>query len=1595
VSAFSPIAIIGRACLLPGAQSPESLWAAIQRGEELLSEVPPGRWRVHPELLRGEGPDQLGSTRGGYIQDFQFDPQGYALPAHRLVGLDPLFQWSLYCARAALEDAGIKGEQPRAGLILGNLSFPSQEMSRLAEAHWLGLKGPRAENRFMSGLPALLTQKALALGLPSFALDTACASALYALKLACDRLHEGEADLMLAGAVNRADDLFIHMGFSALKALSPSGQSRPFHSEADGLLPAEGAGFLLLKRLADARRDGDQIHGVIRGIGLSNDGRGRGLLKPSVEGQRRAIEQALEVSGFSAEEISYLECHATGTHLGDSTELFSAAQIYQRSGLPIGSLKGNLGHLITASGLAGIIKLMEALKAKEFPRSRHLEGGVLQGSPYRLISTPEPWEGPLRAALSAFGFGGNNAHLILEAENPEIPDGAPPSPSAREPIALINLGMSWGSAEGVEEVLAALKAGAPGSYQTKEISLAIKGLRFPPQDLRETLPQQLMMLRCALEAIEEPLPEETGVFVGMGADPAVCRYGLRWRGEGGDPEEIIPVLSSAGVLGCMPNILANRLNSQFDLKGASFTISAEERSGLVALELAAEALRRGELEAALVGAVDLASDPVHTAAAQSLGLPQGADVALCLVLKRLRDVGQAPILALLSSNQQASSVDLPPLEAQTASGLFQLIAGLAQARPSQEISLSCRDMEGIESYAALLRGPAPLRGAALKRELRFPAHRAPLKEQPMLPAPSLPPLSGEPAQERPQPRSLEPALWREPLLLLTQVHQEQLEQQAALQKQFLQFQERSLALLIERGPLGGTQQSLAQERGVLFERADLEIHASGRISQLFGPLFEQQDAFHCQVRMPEPPLLLADRVIALEGEAGSMGLGRVQTETDVRGDAWYSHQGRMPAGVMIESGQADLLLISYLGIDFLNQGKRAYRLLACELSYHGGLPKAGETLEYDIRVDAHARQGDLRLFFFHYDCQVQGQLRLKVRGGQAGFFTEQELAESAGVLWSPEEGERSSQPRLDPPLISEIPAQLSSAQVQAFAEGRPWDCFGSRFDYTRTHSRSPQIQGGQMLLLGRVTCLEHQGGPWGRGYLQAESPIQADDWYFQGHFKNDPCMPGTLMFEGCLQAMALYMASLGHTIQRDGWRFEPVPEERYPLICRGQATPSSRLIRYEVFVDEVIAEPIPTLYADILCTVDGLKAFHARRMGLQLIPGWPLEDLHIGAQRHSEAVVRGGICFDGRGLLASALGPPSQAFGPMYRRFDGPRRVARLPGPPYHFMSRVTQIQGEIGVMEPGAEIELIYEIPPEAWYFQENGHPVMPFAILLEAALQPCGWLASYVGSALKERQDLSFRNLDGEGRVLAELKPNSGALHSRIKLLEISRSAGMIIERFEVECSLGNTPVYQLQTLFGFFPKAALEAQVGLPSSSVEEALFNAASSFSLDLRRRPAPYCEGSLSLAGPMLLMLDEISGYWPEGGARGLGQARGEKWVDPGEWFFKAHFFQDPVQPGSLGLEALLQLLQFVMIEKGAGGGMRAPRFESIALKQPMIWRYRGQVVPSNRRISTTLELKEYLHDERGVLACADGSLWVDGTRIYEARGLTIRVCEAL
>ena len=677
MTTFEPIAIVGTSCILPGALSPRELWQNVLDGRDLLTDPPPGHWGLDPHSLLTPKGDRVASIAGGYVRGFEskFNPAEFD---EDTTELDALFQWVLWGAREALRQSNHDTSRlcGRAGLVLGNLGYPSRSMARLAEALWLGTETPDARNRFHFGQPAQLAARALKLGLGGFSIDAACASSLYAIKLACDRLHDRQADLMLAGGINRADDLFLHAGFTALGALSPTGRSRPFHSEADGLVPAEGAAFLVLKRVEDAIAARDTILGVIRGIGCSNDGRGTGLLSPSQEGQVRAIRSAYEKASIDPSRVSYVECHATGTPVGDSTEIRSMEEVFLRNkGMPIGSLKSNLGHLITASGAAGVVKLLEALRAGILPPTRACDrpSDALRTSGFRVLSEPEVWESsaPRIAAISAFGFGGNNAHVILEEWQGSGEFRSHSSSLISRKIAITGVGVLAGEGHSTADFIRSLSIGESVGGAAKTVSLPIDGLRFPPRDLAQALPQHLLVLRAAQEALAESgdlAGPATGVFTAMEVDPAITRYGIRWRladlvrDRGVEPgaewldsvrNRIAPTLEGpAAVLGNMPNMTANRLNSQFDFSGSGFTVGKSEASGETALQLAIRAIRSGELDAALVCAVDLSCDPVHQHAVGPQRLT--ADAAVALVLQPLDDALQSgrPVYAIVDEDSR-------------------------------------------------------------------------------------------------------------------------------------------------------------------------------------------------------------------------------------------------------------------------------------------------------------------------------------------------------------------------------------------------------------------------------------------------------------------------------------------------------------------------------------------------------------------------------------------------------------------------------------------------------------------------------------------------------------------------------------------------------------------------------------------------------------------------------------------------------------------------------------------------------------------------------------------------------------------------------
>ncbi len=365
--------------------------------------------------------------------------------------------------------------------------------------------------------------------------------------------------------------------------------------------------------------------------------------------------------------------------------------------------------------------------------------------------------------------------------------------------------------------------------------------------------------------------------------------------------------------------------------------------------------------------------------------------------------------------------------------------------------------------------------------------------------------------------------------------------------------------------------------------------------------------------------------------------------------------------------------------------------------------------------------------------------------------------------------------------------------------------------------------------------------------------------------------------------------------------------------------------------------------------------------------------------------------FSREQILAFAVGDPSKAFGKPYRIFDKKREIARLPGPPYFFMDRVIKSDHPAWRMEPGGWIEAEFNMPEDGWYFKAARSETLPFCILLEIALQPCGWLAAYAGSALHSEDRLYFRNLGGEAKLLSAVHRTMGTLTMRSRLTGVSKAGGLIIQDFDLEVLNNGKMLYQGHTNFGFFTKASLSNQTGIKNSAFALQLTDEQKkSASLERFKDTAPLTPGDTTEDAPdempakALRMIDSMDIFLPRGGKYKKGYIRASKIVDPQEWFFKAHFYQDPVCPGSLGVESFLQVMQYFAFKTWK----IAPNKYQVSMPpHSHKWIYRGQITPGGKHIELQVHVKEA--DKETMTVTADGILLADGLCIYQMEDFMI------
>jgi acyl transferase domain-containing protein/acyl carrier protein/NADP-dependent 3-hydroxy acid dehydrogenase YdfG len=492
-----PLAIIGIGCLFPKAAGPGFFWANVKHGTDCIGDVPPTHWNpadyFDPDP---KAPDMTYARRGGFLSAVEFNPLEFGIAPRDIEATDTTQLLGLVAAKQALVDARVTLKNPppqppslkgggsktaadsplpsgrgvggvgspvdrdRVSVILGvtgTLELVIPLGARLGHPKWkramrdAGVPAeladdaaariaesyvPWQENSFpglLGNVVAGRIANKLDLGGTNCVVDAACASSLSAVHLAALELQTGRCDVAVTGGCDTFNDIFMFMCFSKTPALSPTGDAKPFDADGDGTILGEGLGMVVLKRLADAERDGDTVYAVLKGVGSSSDGKGKAIYEPSSAGQKKALLAAYRAAGVTPDTIELVEAHGTGTKVGDTVEVTALNEVYgglspkARPWCAIGSVKSQIGHTKAAAGAASLIKAALALYNKVLPPTlkvaRPVEPLRAPDSPFYVSTEMRPWlprrEHPRRAALSAFGFGGSNFHAVLEEHAPE------------------------------------------------------------------------------------------------------------------------------------------------------------------------------------------------------------------------------------------------------------------------------------------------------------------------------------------------------------------------------------------------------------------------------------------------------------------------------------------------------------------------------------------------------------------------------------------------------------------------------------------------------------------------------------------------------------------------------------------------------------------------------------------------------------------------------------------------------------------------------------------------------------------------------------------------------------------------------------------------------------------------------------------------------------------------------------------------------------------------------------------------------------------------------------------------------------------------
>lgn len=687
---------------------------------------------------------------------------------------------------------------------------------------------------------------------------------------------------------------------------------------------------------------------------------------------------------------------------------------------------------------------------------------------------------------------------------------------------------------------------------------------------------------------------------------------------------------------------------------------------------------------------------------------------------------------------------------------------------------------------------------------------------------------------------------------------------------------------------------------------------------------------------------------------GSVAAGTaLRTEHDVPSDAWYALDGQVPVAVLLEALRGAR-----------SPGGRAFD---GSLVFHDELPQEGTELQ--VSVDRAGQSAA---------CLAGGRLIAELTAARAGPSGQASTGSVPSESGPPAGAVRQK------PLARTAKRELSGADVTLLAAGRVAEVFGAGHAQDGCN-RSLRLPAGAMRMVDEFTEIDPRGGPSGLGSLSAVKHLAAGRP--AGRIPLD-----SLIVEGAVQTLQTFLLFQGlHLVLADA-RFQPLTGREAQVAVWEEITESDTHLRYETRILDAGLVPRPYVVGDVTIHAGGRPIAAVQGLGVQIKekPGTPVGPAAGGVvagflgrtnPRGERAQLNElHLAHMSKGDLGLAMGPEFD----IYRSGGAPY----IPNGDFLFLDRMMEWSGRRGRFDPGATMVTEYDSPADAWYYEADGAQAMPNAVLMETSLQSAVLLGHYTGAVLVFPEErLRFRNLDGHAEVLRDADLRGRTVVQRTTLLSHSAASGTILQNFGYELSADGVPFYSGESLFGYFTEDALVNQLGLDGGERVapwiDRVGRPATARTVD-PRRPAP---GGPRPGSGRLLLVDELE-FVEGGGDHRAGYLHGRRRIDPGDWYFTRHFHQDPVMPGSLGVEAILQGMQLAVVDAGLAGYLDRPRF-TLPTGIPVTWRYRGQILRTDPELEFDVHIKEIRAEPGRLLVIGDANLWKSGLRIYELRDIAV------